>query len=225
MKRLLTASFFIVSLSAADARAEEKRSYVDRVAVRYITPETGGNTRPRTITERQLAFYARLEALNEQTPIEGSEYPERYLRGATDRIVARAMLANLLIQRGSEPPDLPRLTAEARSELAERVGGASVLDDVMKREGIEEAELLAWLRDQVRALWYIDRVITPIVSVTEDSLREAYRSAVHPFRNQKFEDSRTKLRFWLVTERMRAAEIEFLQSARTRIRVITVPAP
>jgi hypothetical protein len=68
----------------------------------------------------------------------------------------------------------------------------------------------------------VDRVITPIYAVTEDSLREAYRSVAHPFRQQKFEDVRTKLKQWLVVERMRVAELEFLQSARARIRVSPV---
>lgn len=194
----------------------------DRVAVRFVTPETGGNARPRFITERTLAFFARIEALVEQTPIEGDEYPERYVRAATDRLVARAMLASLLVQRGSEPPDLPRLAAEARVELAERIGGAPVLDAILKEEGIEEEELSTYLRDQVRAAWYVDKVITPILAVTEDSLRETYRAVLHPFRAFKFDDARVKLRQWLVVERMRAAELEFLQGARARIRVTTV---
>ena len=132
------------------------------------------------------------------------------------------MLASLLVQRGSEPPDLPRLALDARAELADRIGGPAVLEDAMQREGIEESELLAFLRDQVRATWYVDKAITPVIAVTEDSLREAYRSTLHPFRNQKFEDARVRLRRWLVAERMRAAELEFLQSARTRIKIATV---
>ena len=137
------------------------------------------------------------------------------------------MLASLLVQRGSEPPDLPRLALDARAELADRIGGAAVLEDALQREGLDEAELMAFLRDQVRATWYVDKAITPIISVTEDSLREAFRSTLHPFRTQKFEDARVRLRRWLVAERMRSAELEFLQSARARIKIATVlvPAP
>src|SRR5688500_16154176 len=57
---------------------------VDRIAVRYVTPETGGNARPRFLAERELAFFARVEAAVEGAPIEGGEYPERYVRAATD---------------------------------------------------------------------------------------------------------------------------------------------
>jgi len=197
----------------------------DRVAVRFIAPETGGGARPRFLTEREVAFFARMEAMIESAPVEGDAYPERYVRAASDRLVARAMLASLLVQRGSEPPDLPKLALDARAELEGRIGGAAVLDDALQREGIEEGELLAFLRDQVRAAWYIDRAITPIFQVTEDALREAYRSTLHPFRAQKFEEARVKLRRWYVTERMRAAELEFLQSARARFRIAVVMAP
>lgn len=206
----------------ADAQAPV---VVDRVAVRFISPETGGAARPRFLTEREIAFFTRVEALIEQVPIEADVYPERYVRSATDRLVARAMLASLLVQRGSEPPDLPRLALDARAELADRIGGTAVLEDALQREGLEDAELMGFLRDQVRATWYIDKAITPIISVTEDSLREAFRSTLHPFRTQKFDDARVRLRRWLVTERMRSAELEFLQSARARIKIATVLVP
>ena len=104
----------------------------DRVAVRYVTPETGGSAHPRFLTERELAFFARIEALLEQTPLEPNDYPERYVRSAVDRLVARSMLASLMIQRGIEPADLPRLALEARGELEARVGGAHVLVEAMK---------------------------------------------------------------------------------------------
>jgi hypothetical protein len=201
------------------AQAEEKAG--DRTAVRFITPETGGSAHPRWITDRELALFARLEAMMEQAQIDG-EYPERYVRAATDRLVARAMLASLMIQRGLEPPDLPKLAVEARAELADRVGGAPALEAAMKREGIEDDELAAFLRDEVRAAFYIDRGITPIFAVTEDSLREAFRSALHPYRTMKFEDARPKLKRWVVAERERAAELEFLQGARARIRVTII---
>lgn len=194
----------------------------DRVAVRFISPETGGAAKPRFLTERELAFFARVEALLEQTPLEPNDYPERYVRSAMDRLVARSMLASLMIQRGVEPPDLPRLTLEARAELEARLGPPQVLADAMKKEGIDEEELLSFLRDEVRATYYVDRAVTPILNVTEDSLREAFRSMVHPFRGQKFDDVRVKLRRWLVVERLRAAELEFLQAARQRIKIISV---
>lgn len=218
LRRTTTGAFvgLAFGLSSASVHADV---VVDRVAVRFVSPETGGAGRPRFITERELAFFARMEALIEQMPVELDVYPERYVRVATDRLVARAMLASLLVQRGIEPPDLPRLALDQRAELADRIGGPAALEDALEREGITEAELMAFLRDEVRATWYVDRAIGPIVAVSEDALREAYRSSLHPFKGQKFEDVKNRLRRWLVTERMRASELEFLQSARTRTKL------
>jgi hypothetical protein len=217
----------VLFAGTAHAQAPSGTERVDRVAVRFLAPETGGAARPRFLTEREIAFFARIEALIEQVPVDVDVYPERYVRSATDRLVGRAMLASLLVQRGSEPPDLPRLALDARAELADRIGGVAVLEDALQREGLEDAELMAFLREQVRATWYVDKAITPIISVSEDSLREAFRSTLHPFRTQKFDDARIRLRRWLVEERMRSAELEFLQSARARIKIATVlvPAP
>lgn len=226
MRPKLHAAAFALALALGSARAHAQEPTVpDRVAVRFISPETGGVARPRFLTEREIAFFARIEALIEQVPVDLDVYPERYVRAATDRLVARAMLASLLVQRGSEPPDLPKLAIDARAELADRIGGAAVLEDALQREGIEEGELLAFLRDQIRALWYVDRAVSPVIAVTEDSLREAFRSTLHPFRSMKYEDARLRLRRWLVAERMRSAELEFLQSARTRIKIATVLLP
>jgi hypothetical protein len=212
---------FVVLLLGGHVAIAGAPSEVDRVAVRYITPETGGAMRPRFLTERELAFFARIEALFEQTALEPGEYPERYVRLAVDRLIARSMLATLMMQRG-DPAELPRLTLEAREELETRLGGPSVLAETMRKEGIEDEELLAFLRDEVRAAYYVDRAITPILGVTEEALREAFRSVLHPFRGAKFDDVRTRMRRWLVTERLRAAEIEFFQGARARIKATAV---
>jgi hypothetical protein len=218
----LAGAFALACACALVAPAARADVVPDRTAVRFASPETGGIDRPRYISERELAFFTRVEAMIEQVPLAPGEYPERYVRAATDRLVARAMLASLMVQRGTEPPDLPKLAAAARLELEDRVGGADKLEAALHQEDIEEAELQAFLFDEVRAAFYIDRGITPIFSVTEDQLREAYRSALHPFRSMKFDDARVRLKRWVVAERERAAELEFLQSARGRIRVIPV---
>ncbi len=194
----------------------------DRVAVRFVSPETGGMAHPRFFTERELALFTRFETLIEQVAVEPNDYLERYTRVATDRLVARAMLASLLLNRGTEPPELSKLALDLRAELADRIGGPAVLEATLKHEGIEESELMTFLQDQARATWYVDRVITPILAVTEDSLSEAFRATLHPFRGMKLEDARLRMRRWLATERMRVAELEFLQSARTRIKIVPV---
>lgn len=208
---------------AGPGRAVE-RVVPDRVLVRYIAPETGGAARPRFFTEREVAFFARVEAAIERIPIENDSYPERHVRIATERLVARAMLSSLLVQGGSEPSDLAARVVAARAELAGRMGGEPALDNALKHEGIEEEELAAFLRDEVRAIWYADKALQPLLSVREDALREAYRSTVHPFRAMKYEDAKRLLRLWLVVERMRSFELEYLQSARSRIKITTTLA-
>lgn len=217
---LVSSSALLVGAPARAGGGARASVTADRVAIRYVAPETGGAAHPRFITERELAFFTRIEALLEQTPIEQGDYPERYVRAAVDRLVARSMLASLMIQRGIEPPDLPRLTGNARAELEARIGRAA-LAGAMVEEGIDEEELLAFLRDEVRSAYWVDRAVTPILAVSEDSLREAFRSSVHPFRAGKFDDVRAELRRWLVVERLRAAELEFLQSARARVEIRT----
>jgi hypothetical protein len=196
----------------------------DCVAVRYTSPETGGVALPRFLTAREVGFGARLESATEGVAESDGASADRFVRLAIDRLVARKMLASLLVQRGLEPTDLPQRVLDARADLVDRVGGEPALTLLMRRDGIEADELSALLRDQVRATWYVDKAISPIATISEDALREAHRSLQHPFRTLKFEDARRSLARWLLVERMRAAELEFLQSARPRIKVALLSA-
>lgn len=218
----VSVAWAIGASAAGSAAAEEVGTAVDRVAVRFTTPETGGVARPLFLTERQLAFFVRCEAAMDRVPMPEGEYSERYVRLAMDRLMARSMLAALLLRRGEEPPALPRMVTDAREDLADRVGGEAALTALLKREGIEESELARMLRDQVRAAWYVDAVVTPIDAITEDALREAFRSAVHPYRDTSYAEARDRLRRWVRQERFRSAELEFLQGARSRMTVDAV---
>jgi hypothetical protein len=217
-----------LACTAAPARAENspapaapERAVVDRVVVRFYAPETGGITKPRFITERVLAFESRLEAVAEGAPDDARE--ERFLRSAIDRHVAEEMLANLMIERGSEPKDLPALSADARKALADRVGGEAALEAFAAREGLGEDEIVAMIRRKVRAAYYIDRALAPILHPSEEELREAFRTSLHPYRSGKFEEVQEPLRRWVVYERLRVAEVAFLQAARSRVRILVVP--
>lgn len=221
MRRLLL--FVLVGCLAIAVTTPAHAEIVDRVVVRLISPETGGAAHPRFFTEREVAFFTRVEATIELS--ESGEYQERYVRAAVDRLVARSMLASLLVQRGVEPPELRRQAEDARAELETRLGGPQLLADALKKEHLDDDELLSFLEDEVRAAFYVDRAISPILAVTEDSLRETFRSALHPFRGAKFDEVRPRLKRWLVTERLRAAELEFLQGARARIKVTPIAAP
>jgi hypothetical protein len=190
-----------------------------RTLVRYYAPETGGPQRPRFITERTLAFFARMEAQAERNP---NVYEERYVRAAMERYVAEDMLSELVVRRGTEPQDLPRLVQDARSDLCDRLGGCGQLQDALAREGITEAELANHLRRKVRAAAYVDRSITPIFHPAEDEVYEAYRTSLHPYRGLAFSECKTQLSRWLTYEKLRLSELEYLQSARARVRIVSL---
>jgi hypothetical protein len=215
-----------LALAPAAARAQAPNSPrsapVDRVAVRYYAPETGGSAHPRFVSERLLAFEARLDALAEQAP-ETAMREDRFVRAALDRHVAEDMLSALAVQSGTTLQDLPALADEERTGLIERVGGVEGLRAAMAAEGIDDAEVDALLRRRARAAWYVDHALTPLLRPTEEQLREVFHTSANPFKNQPFDAVHPALARWFVEERLRAAETTFLQVARARVRVVVVP--
>jgi hypothetical protein len=195
---------------------------IDRVAVRYYAPETGGSGHPRFVSERMLAFEARLDALAEQATSTGT-LDDRFVRAALDRHVAEDMLSALAVQSGTTSNDIAALAEEERTGLVERVGGSEGLHQAMATEGIDDAELDALLRRRARAALYVDRALTPLLRPTDEQLREVFRTSANPFKNQPFEAVRAPLSRWFVEERLRAAETTFLQVARARVRIVVVP--
>ncbi len=195
---------------------------VDGVVVRYYAPETGGSLRPRFVTTRTLAFEARLEALGEEPGRAGLGYQERHVRLALEHHIAEELLASLAIQGGSEPTDLPHMTADARAALLQRVGGEAALLAAAQAEGVDSVEVDAMLRRQARAAFYVDRNVSPILRPSEEQLREVYRTTAHPFKSRKFEEARDDLLRWFVAERLRVAEAAFLQTARSRVKIVVL---
>ena len=193
---------------------------VDRVAVRFYAPETGGSARPRFITERMLAFEAPLEAMGEESLGVSAGYQERHLRAALDQHVAEEVLSSLGIEGGKESVDLPQIADDARAELEQRIGGAAMLRAAAEAEGIDSTEVDAMLRRHARAAVYIDRNISPLLTPDDEQLREVYRTSAHPFRSKKYDDVKVPLRRWFIAERLKAALASFLQTARTRIKVV-----
>lgn len=193
-------------------------SLVDRAFVRYVSPETGGGSRPRFLTEHEAALFARIEALIEDGGVNG-DFLDRFGRVAVDRVIAEDMLAALQVERGIEPPELPKLTREARETLEARVGGADALANALKAEGISDAELETVMRRRARATYYADRSLAPIIKPPEEELYNAFRTLTHPYRTMKYEEARQRFARWYAYERLRTLEIDFVQSARSRLLV------
>jgi len=207
--------------TAAGTEAEG-RAVVDRVAVRFYAPETGGATGPRFITERQLAFEARLDALGEEVGPDPAVSAERHLRAALDRHVVEELLATLQMDGDKGASDAARLAREARVDLEQRARGAQAITFAAHAEGLSPEEVEVVFLRRARAAAYVDRAVSRFLHPTEEQLRESYRTSPHPFRGRPFEDVRTDLARWLVFEKLHALEATFLQTARSRITIVAV---
>ncbi|MFC1641112.1 hypothetical protein ACFL5O_00270 [Myxococcota bacterium] len=197
---------------------------MERAVVRLVAPETGGPRSPRFILERTLAFEARLEAMaDESHPLEPRiPYRERHVRAALERHVAETLLANLRIEPDPTVSELDRLTEAARLMLVERVGGPNALRQATRAEGIGQQELLGIIRRRARATLYLDRMVTPMLSPSNATLRAAHRTAPRPLRDRAFADVSAELRRWYVAERLVAALNTFYENASVRVELTVI---
>jgi hypothetical protein len=218
----------VAAVVSSAARAEgPAHTVVDRTAVRFYAPETGGADRPRFVLDRTLAFEARLESMAAGGGI-GDAYDDRDVRAALDHDVAEQMLAGLAEKVIRESPaekrplfdEVPRVEQELSAALLERLGGRARVDDAARAEQIDGAEVGALVHRAALAAWYLDRAVTPILHPGEEQLRQVYRTSAHPYRGRPFEQVRDALARWFVVERLRATEAAFLQSARARLHIV-----
>ncbi len=196
---------------------------VERVALRFYAPETGGPARPRFVSDRLLAFEARLEALTEDGSSQG--YDDRHLRAGMERHISEELLASLPLEHQPDEAEISRIAAQVRAGLAQRVGGEAALMAAANEGGIAPEEVNALLRRRARAAIYLERTATSFLFPTDEQLREVFRTAPHPFRGQKYDAVRGPLSEWYVDERLHLLEGAFLQAARTRVKILPSPRP
>jgi hypothetical protein len=214
--------------SLARAESADPDVVLDRAAVRFYAPETGGTAYPRFIFERTLAFEARLSAMAGGSQAAGPGYDERDVRDALEHHVAEEILSSLadrLIadsppERRPPPGVLDALARDIGRAFVEELGGRPRIDDAARAERIDGVEVEAIVRRRAMAAWYIDRALTPILHPSEEQLRDVFRTSAHPYRGRPFKEVRDALERWFVVERVRAAESAFLQAARSRVRII-----
>ena len=221
--------FAVCFAVAGVARAEATpRTVFDRAVVRFYAPETGGTAYPRFVFERTLAFEARLAAMAGGAEGGGPGYDERDVRDALEHHVAEEILSSLadrLIadsppERRPAPGVLEAVERDIGRAFVEQLGGRPRVDEAAWAERIEGPEVDAIVRRRAMAAWYIDRVLTPILHPGEEQLHDVFRTSAHPYRGRPFKEVRDALERWFVGERVRAAESAFLQSARSRVRII-----
>lgn len=222
--RWIAALALVLGVGAVARPAGAQRVLVDRVAVRFWAPETGGTRSPRLIYERVLAFEARLEALADPDgrSIRSVAYRERHVRAALERHVAETLLASLHIEPEPTEAELVRATEAARLVLEQRVGGAGSLQEAARVEGIERRELMRILRRQARASIYLDRMVAPMLAPSERELRHAHRAGLTPFGASRFEEVAEPLRRWYVGRRLAEALATYFQGVRSRLELVVL---
>lgn len=213
----------LASLAAGDARADEDAraaEFVDGVAIRFFAPDTGGASRPRFITHRELSFLARLEAVAESDDAPDKVRIEvRHLRSAANRHISDELLASLPFEPPPTTVQMARVVKMVREMLALRVGGQDKLKATAGIEGISATEIDAMVLRRARAALYLDRYVSRVLHARDDQLREVFRASPHPFKNRAFDEVRPAFELWFTDERLRAVEASFYQTARSRTHV------
>jgi hypothetical protein len=108
---------------------------------------------------------------------------------------------------------------QARLSLLERVGGLLLLTEAARAEGIDDSEVLRFLRREAMASLYLDRMVSPMLDPTEAELRSVYRTQRTPFSGKPYDEVATALRRWYVGTRLAASLASFYDGLRTRLTV------
>jgi hypothetical protein len=214
---LLVTAAIGCAVPCASAQAEPVT--LDRAVVRFYAPETGGVERPRFISERRLAFEARLEALADQDRGSDDAYRERHVSAALERHISEVLLASLRIEPEPSEAVMTRQLALARKLMSDRVGGDEALGAAQRAEGISNAELSSILRRQARASLYLDRMVAPMLRPSDAELEAIQRSAPAALQNEPFVRVRPLLLRWYVSRRLASAMSSFFQEARSRVTI------
>jgi hypothetical protein len=214
---LVAAALAFACVVPASARAEPLT--LDRVVVRFYAPETGGVEHPRFISERRLAFEARLEALADQDRDRDEAYRERHISAALERHISEVLLASLRIEPEPTEVVMTRQLELARKLMSDRVGGDDALGEAQRAEGISNAELSSILRRQARASLYLDRMVAPMLRPSDAELEAIQRSAPAALQNEPFLRVRPLLMRWYVSRRLTSAMSSFFQEARSRVTI------
>jgi hypothetical protein len=204
----------------ASGAAAPAGTAIDRVAVRFTAPETGGIDKPQFIFERELAFEARLEALADAgfRPSAEEPYVDRHVRAALERHMAEVLLSRLEIAPEPTPRELELRTGTARLTLAQQVGGEAELDRASQAEGIAPSEVARLCARRARASLYLDRMVASMLTPSDTELRIVHRTTRTPFTGASYETIAPMLQRWYVAQRLNAAVRAFYEGARSRIK-------
>jgi hypothetical protein len=224
---LVPLSLVALVAGAASVHAQDtspRAVLLDRVAVRWHAPETGGVEKPQFIFERQLAFEARIAGLADPD-LEAAPYTDRHIRAALERHIAETLLSHLPVLPAPTAPEIAARAEAARAVLEQRVRGRDKLIAAAKAEGLGSDEIDALLRRQARASLYLDRMVAPMLEPSEPELRALLATpGATPFSGQPYDKVALGLGRWVVAQRLGDAIATYYQTARSRVVVTIVRA-
>lgn len=198
------------------------QAVVDRVAVRFSAPETGGPGSPRFVFERELAFEARLEALAD--PQRGNRSPSlafepRHVRAALERHIGETLLSSFRVYPKPGPREMEERAGAAREALLQAIGGPEALRMAMGAEKIGPGDVARVLSRRARASLYLDSTARSSVEPSDSQLRAMHAAGQTPWPSRPFAEVLVPLRHWYLATRLRAVVSSFYESARARLRV------
>jgi hypothetical protein len=238
---LLASLSGVRSLHAAEA-ANVTVQPIDRVAVRWYAPATGGVDKPQFISASMLAFLARIEAMLSTVP-KGQAYESKHIRMALQRHMTESILASLPVTPAPTPKQVADYAEDARMMLERQVANRQARDgkklpsDKASRigrglvaraavaEGIEAIDLNALLRRRARASWYLDKMVAPMLEPSTADLIATQRSGETPYTHDSFEKVRKELRDWFLATRLALAIDRYYRNVRGTVNVALIMPP
>ena len=204
---------------------------VDRVAVRFFAPETGGPTIRASCWS--VRSPSRPASRPWPTAPRGSATARRIATSATPSsttspsrcwpILAEKLIDDSPADKRPAQKDIDAVLRLVSSAQVERLGGRARVDAAAAAEQLDASEVDAILHRGAFAAWYLDRAVTPLLHPSDEQLRDVYRTAAHPYRGQPFEAIHDALSRWFVIDRVRVAESAFLQAARSHVKIVVTP--
>lgn len=202
-----------------DAGAESRTpSALDRTVVRWVARGSSGDARPHTMTARELAFEARIEALSEGRKLQ-QPYADSHVRAAIQRHITEEILSELPVDPQPTAKEVGRYAEDARLVIEQQVGGRVALNLAANAEGITAEELNALLRRRARASYYLDKMVAPMLQPSDAELRDVHRRGDTPFTNSPYAEVEDKVRNWYVSIRLRTALDTYYRGVRSKVTV------
>jgi hypothetical protein len=140
------------------------------------------------------------------------------LQSALDQVIGEVLIRREASRLGAVAPT-PEEIARQRDAIERSIGGAVVLDDLLRRAHAERAEVDALAERRAVVERFLSANLEGADEVTEADVEEAYARASHPFAGRPLEEVREALRAWLQVTLVDAYVARWLSTLRARTEV------